>query len=392
MPGKKDINIVFVRNFDVFEKHEEIEPLMSAFKTSLTGQFPDCNFNVTFQRAYAGITARANLKFVLQAANTKQSTVQQVWEKDPKRFPIDGVFGIGPIFSGINDGRDDFQFSPAEAGAIRKLDLTSDKTQRGLKKLFASVKAYIHPEVAPAPVYVQLPATPKRAATTGENPLAQKIARDLLAYAFTPTTAFTFAPKSRTLNSKINRKLASDLSGMLMRCSDKAIGALLQKDNVQAMHDIIKKQYSSDPDFANRGINSKALNAILDEGREQYKQSFAGRKALVKQVFQAYLERVETDPSQGFLFFKESRTESRRMNIELVKRLRACMAGADTNEAEFANIFTKEKVENIRLELSKSFNGRGLNSAEVNAALKLARKLFPAQPEAPVPTGVSMKA
>jgi hypothetical protein len=218
----------------------------------------------------------------------------------------------------------------------------------------------------------------------------EKIARALEAYARKPKTMFTFAPKSRELNSTINRELATFLYEQI-DAEPQNIGAILSKAYVEASFKTVVAEHSSNPDFVNRGINSQDLNAILEAGRKRFpapQPTFEEKKAQIEQAFQTYLDRVKADPSNGFVFFKASRTESRVVNIALVEKMMQNMKTASA--ADFAGIFTQDQVEKFRQSgFTANFNDRGMNSPEVHAALKLARKLFPLEPATPAPAAVT---
>jgi hypothetical protein len=213
--------------------------------------------------------------------------------------------------------------------------------------------------------------------------VAKPMFDDLLAYGKSDTNRFWIAHGSRTLNSEINRKLARHLHRQLSEAeSAEEMGLILSKAKVtNARLANIGPDLRSNKDYAEREINSKRLNAILDAGRLLFPApslvDFNAKKEKIRLALDNYISRVKTSPSCGFVFFVESRTASRVVNCKLAEDLVLQLSTAKT-EQEIADIFTKENVDNTRkAQISDGVHVRGMNSKELRRALEHAQALFP---------------
>ncbi len=207
----------------------------------------------------------------------------------------------------------------------------------------------------------------------------RKLMADLKAYATSDMQHFWISPRSREINSEINRKLATTLLEILDKAKSKdEFSFKLTPAFVNALRREISCSYQTNPDYVERDINSNTLNAILQFGRQQFPfDRMSQKKEQISVALTAYLARVDKrDPANGFVFFAASRAESRKANILFAVELLNKLEQVGTDE-EIAAMFTKAHVATAR-------KNRGIHSGELNAALDLARELFP-QEEAQTP-------
>jgi hypothetical protein len=198
---------------------------------------------------------------------------------------------------------------------------------------------------------------------------------------------FIMASKSCSLNAEINRLVAREIIALINSIKQDAslsMHSILSKDHIKLVRLSIIEQHGfrTKPGYVEREINSKTLNDILDDARQFFP---VPKKQRLQDALIAYTDRVLKN-DHGFVFFIKSRTRSRQVNTQLALRLRTLLDMAP-NDAAVGAIFTPENVKKLRDQCVpdlgfQTFKDCGINSAELNAVLSLARTLFPAEPDA----------
>lgn len=221
---------------------------------------------------------------------------------------------------------------------------------------------------------------------------AKQMMSDLLAYAGSTPSEFWIAKSSRSINAVLNRKLASELHRQLSEAkTSEEMQQIISKAQVNYTRlGLIagsEVPLRMNPDFVERPINSKRLNAILEAGRKYFPEptleNMDTKIASIILDLENYTKRVKETPAYGFSIFVASRKENRVVNCRLAERIQNELSQAKTPE-EVAKIFTKERIAALRKDgFSRTdFKDSGINSAELNKAIDRARSLFPvvAQP------------
>jgi hypothetical protein len=198
---------------------------------------------------------------------------------------------------------------------------------------------------------------------------------------------FMFASASRQLNRNVTKEVAAELVELLNKARTyQETARFLSKEYVEFLRRAVidRQGLRTDPNFVDRKISSTTFNDALALGRELFPElksdAFDLKKDKIMLALQTYLARVTShEASYGFVFFAESRGLSRKVNIAFAKELTGKLDMAMDGHA-VAQLFTVEALKKMRdgfASMEPGFKDCGMNSAELNAAFKLARELFP---------------